>query len=143
MFHMYRGLDVQERLMCRFVGMAKILPVPTLEQSTGDIIHEKGIYGIVDKELSKIVYVGTTGKSFLIRWSSHLRSYQKETHNNPHLCKIFDKNNFYFMVLQVIDTDLTREDYDDIEREWIFRLNTHVKFGGCNQSVKKPDGTSY
>jgi len=79
-------------------------------------VFDSGIYGIKDTATNKIVYVGSTKVNFAARWGGHLRDYEKNTHSNNGLSKLFRDNNYQFCILEICNTNdndylLQREKY--------------------------------
>jgi len=66
----------------------------------GKEMFAKGIYGIIATELNRIVYVGSTTVSFLVRWGDHASRTRYGTHCNKQLVSLLESGKFEFVVLE-------------------------------------------
>lgn len=88
------------------------------------------IYGVIQKSLDKIVYVGQTKNNYLIRWQRH-KQQSKDLNRNYAFCNALRKygvDDFYPILLE----ECLDEDLNNREQFWIQQLNTKIEKEGYN-----------
>ena len=88
------------------------------------------IYGIIQKDLDKIVYVGQTKNNYLKRWSGH-KQQSKDLSRKYAFCNALRKygvDSFYPVLLE----ECSDEDLNAREQFWIQTLNTKIDKEGYN-----------
>jgi len=71
----------------------------------GKEMFEKGIYGVKDTNIDKIVYVGSTNTSFVSRWGYHSRDMRTNRHCNKQLTDLINSGNFEFVIIEAGEFD--------------------------------------
>jgi len=66
----------------------------------GNELFKKGVYGIMDTSINKMVYIGSTNASFVTRWGYHSNDIRFKTHCNKALVELFKGGNFEFVILE-------------------------------------------
>lgn len=101
-----------------------------VESSFKDL-HETGVYRITNLINGK-VYVGSTRKSFVSRYTTHFEKLRTDNHKAyPHLQNAANKygiNNFEFEILEICD----KEQCIEKETEWIAKLEACDRNKGYN-----------
>jgi group I intron endonuclease len=81
-------------------------------------MNKIGIY-IIENNITKEVYIGSTIVSFDVRFKQHKKELKKNKHHSKLLQQAYDKygnDNFSFKILEIIDDKNTCR---DVERTWI------------------------
>lgn len=92
-----------------------------------------GIYSITNI-LNNKKYIGYS-TNIKRRWEQHRFKLNKGTHVNIHLqnsWNLHSKNVFSFSILEVLPSNLTKEEYEEIETKWILEFNSHKSDYGYN-----------
>lgn len=95
-------------------------------------LSEKGIY-MIRNLINNKVYIGSTDKSFIVRWKKHLRMLKGNYHYNNHLQLSYNKytlDNFEFSVLEILNTNLLEK-----EKFYIDKYLSYDKNFGYNKTI--------
>ena len=89
------------------------------------------IYGIIRRDINKIVYVGQTIRTYKRRWQQHKQVAKYKDSSHYALYAAIQKlgiDNFYPILIEQCDNSLL----DDREKFWIKFYQTKVELGGYN-----------
>ena len=78
--------------------------------------------GVYQIELNGKRYIGSTTKSFRIRWRSHLSKLKCSSHENPYLQNAYNKYGEDILVFSILETTDIRENCLLLEQKWIDSL---------------------
>lgn len=98
-----------------------------------DLRNIFGVYAIVCSINSKI-YVGSTCRSFYLRWRDHKTSLNKNSHCNTYLQNAWNKygeESFSFEVLEIVENKI-KEIILEREQDWINSLEPYKSEKGYN-----------
>lgn len=101
-------------------------------QQTNLKLNDKGIYLIHSKTTGKD-YIGSTTKSFYIRWTQHINDLLNSKHHNINITNLYINNtidDFVFIILESL-TDTTN--ILDIEKQYISKWNPELNIGITKQ----------
>lgn len=104
----------------------------TLEQI--DNYKKYGIYSIKNN-ITGLMYIGKTSRSFIARWKEHKRSLNQNLHKNFWLQKdwsLYKEHNFEFSTIHIADE---LDNLDELEGYYIKKYNTY-NFG-YNEDLPK------
>jgi hypothetical protein len=88
----------------------------------GNELLKTGVYGIVDTTINKIVYIGSTNKTFLERWTYHYKDSKFNKHPNPYVSTLIKNKTIEFRILE-ITKNYTKTQLIKLERDYINKLN--------------------
>lgn len=103
---------------------------------------KKGIYGIEDCNINKIVYIGSTKANFATRTGRHIQDYQKNRHCNKKLVELFKSKKFRFVILESGE-NYTSKKLLDRERYYSEKYNVYeegfcINIGGGKLKDEEP-----
>lgn len=98
-----------------------------------EVLNKCGVYAIhcycsEDKE-GTLIYIGSTQRSFLLRWTEHIQALKQRKHSNRKLQNLYTRlngNTFRFSILQELPSDLPTRKYHNIE---LFYINQQKELG--------------
>jgi len=86
-------------------------------------MFKKGIYGVIDTRIDKVVYVGSTTVSFIIRWGFHAQSVKYGKHCNKQLNDLIISGNFEFIIIE--SGEFTEKELLESERYYTDLYDTY------------------
>ena len=95
-------------------------------------LDELGIY-MIKNLINNKVYIGSTERSFKVRWKKHVRMLDSNKHHNKHLQNSWNKylkENFEFSILEITNSNVfSREEY------FIAFYNSGDRLYGYNDTI--------
>lgn len=110
----------------------------------GKELFQKGIYGVKDLIINKIIYIGSTNISFMYRWGQHANNLQYKNHCNKQLTELFNSGNFEFTIIEAgefTNKELLEKEKYYTEKYDVFENGycAHVGGGALKPAYIKPN----